>query len=245
MPARIIEPAAAAAPCSVSRPLEAAKIVGYLPEERGSYPAMSTREGGRIPLALRGCPLVGRKRAESCSRNGRRLSTSDKSCPGDGADIQLFGTIVHKPRRWVDEPFRGSRRSTRPARASDPREATRAQVIFRPASSSERLCERTRSLQTADVRRPGVGGRTPATAGAAATAPQRCLGREFRPMRALRRLLGVREARQGRACSGAEDGGEGIENAIERPGLHDAFVSRWRGGAREMRQSDQAEWGGG
>ena len=39
------------------RPLEAAKIVGYLPEERGLYPAMTTREAIAFMGALRGLPL--------------------------------------------------------------------------------------------------------------------------------------------------------------------------------------------
>ena len=47
------------------RPLEAARIVGYLPEERGLYPAMTTKEAIAFMGALRGLPLdVGRKRAE-------------------------------------------------------------------------------------------------------------------------------------------------------------------------------------
>jgi ABC-2 type transport system ATP-binding protein len=43
------------------RPLEAAPLVGYLPEERGLYPAMKTREAVAFMGALRGLPLdVGR-----------------------------------------------------------------------------------------------------------------------------------------------------------------------------------------
>src|SRR5688572_13802424 len=48
------------------RPLEAARLVGYLPEERGLYPAMKTREVIAFMGALRGLPLAeGRKRAET------------------------------------------------------------------------------------------------------------------------------------------------------------------------------------
>ena len=47
------------------RPIEAAPQVGYLPEERGLYPAMTTREAIAFMGALRGLPLdTGRKRAE-------------------------------------------------------------------------------------------------------------------------------------------------------------------------------------
>src|ERR687894_3044431 len=55
-----------------ARPLDAAKVVGYLPEERGLYPAMHCREAIAFMGALRGLPLdVGRKRAEILlSENG-------------------------------------------------------------------------------------------------------------------------------------------------------------------------------
>ena len=45
-------------------PLKAAKQVGYLPEERGLYPAMTAREAIAFMGALRGLPLAeGRRRA--------------------------------------------------------------------------------------------------------------------------------------------------------------------------------------
>src|SRR5947209_14089644 len=51
-------------------PLEAANLVGYLPEERGLYPSMKTREAVAFMGALRGLPLdVGRKRAEGLLRD--------------------------------------------------------------------------------------------------------------------------------------------------------------------------------
>jgi ABC-2 type transport system ATP-binding protein len=51
---------------SRARPLEAASKVGYLPEERGLYPAMSAREAIAFMGALRGLPLrEGRRRAEA------------------------------------------------------------------------------------------------------------------------------------------------------------------------------------
>ena len=47
------------------RPLDAAQQVGYLPEERGLYPAMYTREAIAFLGALRGLPLgEGRRRAD-------------------------------------------------------------------------------------------------------------------------------------------------------------------------------------
>ena len=47
------------------RPLEAAQEIGYLPEERGLYPAMHAREAIAFMGALRGLPLrEARRRAD-------------------------------------------------------------------------------------------------------------------------------------------------------------------------------------
>jgi ABC-2 type transport system ATP-binding protein len=47
------------------RPLDAAPEVGYLPEERGLYPAMHARDAIAFMGALRGVPLAeGRRRAD-------------------------------------------------------------------------------------------------------------------------------------------------------------------------------------
>ena len=47
-----------------TRPMEVASRVGYLPEERGLYPAMTSRDAIAFMGALRGLPLdAGRKRA--------------------------------------------------------------------------------------------------------------------------------------------------------------------------------------
>ena len=95
------------------RPLEAARIVGYLPEERGLYPAMTTKEAIAFMGALRGLPLdVGRKRAEILLRENGLGDYVDKPIKslskGMAQTIQLFGTIVHKPKLVVlDEPFSG------------------------------------------------------------------------------------------------------------------------------------------
>jgi ABC-2 type transport system ATP-binding protein len=95
------------------QPLEAAKIVGYLPEERGLYPAMSTREAIAFMGALRGLPLeVGRKRAAILLTENGLGDYVDKPIKslskGMAQTIQLFGTIVHRPKLIVlDEPFSG------------------------------------------------------------------------------------------------------------------------------------------
>ena len=110
----IIDPSSGSAGCSAtsarSRPR---REVGYLPEERGLYPAMHAREAIAFMGALRGLPLAeGRRRAESCSTStvsatGPR-SRSARLSKGMAQTVQLLGTIVHKPRLIVlDEPFSG------------------------------------------------------------------------------------------------------------------------------------------
>ena len=95
------------------RPLEAAKLVGYLPEERGLYPAMQCREAIAFMGALRGLPLdVGRKRADILLRENGLGDYVDKPIKslskGMAQTIQVFGTIVHQPKLVVlDEPFSG------------------------------------------------------------------------------------------------------------------------------------------
>ncbi|MDP8994079.1 MAG: ATP-binding cassette domain-containing protein, partial [Pseudomonadota bacterium] len=95
------------------RPLEAAGIVGYLPEERGLYPAMHCREAIAFMGALRGLPLdVGRRRADQLLADNGLGDYAAKPIrslsKGMAQTVQLFGTIVHRPRLVVlDEPFSG------------------------------------------------------------------------------------------------------------------------------------------
>ncbi|HLL29704.1 MAG TPA: ATP-binding cassette domain-containing protein, partial [Allosphingosinicella sp.] len=96
-----------------TRPLEVASQVGYLPEERGLYPAMTAREAVAFMGALRGLPLgVGRSRAEEMLRANGLADYVDKPIrslsKGMAQTVQLFGTIVHRPKLIVlDEPFSG------------------------------------------------------------------------------------------------------------------------------------------
>ncbi|MBA4164761.1 MAG: ABC transporter ATP-binding protein [Erythrobacter sp.] len=95
------------------RPHEIARLIGYLPEERGLYPAMKAIEAIAFMGALRGLPLAeGRKRglelleqhdlAHAAQRQIRQLSK------GMAQTVQLLGTLVHHPRLVVlDEPFSG------------------------------------------------------------------------------------------------------------------------------------------
>lgn len=95
------------------RPHEIGRLIGYLPEERGLYPAMKAIEAIAFMGALRGLPLAeGRKRgiellerhdlAHAANRQIRQLSK------GMAQTVQLLGTLVHRPRLVVlDEPFSG------------------------------------------------------------------------------------------------------------------------------------------
>jgi ABC-2 type transport system ATP-binding protein len=95
------------------RPLEVAREVGYLPEERGLYPAMPAADAIAFMGALRGLPIAeGRRRAlELLKERGsedwarRPIRTLSK---GMAQTVQLLGTIIHRPRLIVlDEPFAG------------------------------------------------------------------------------------------------------------------------------------------
>ena len=94
-------------------PHDIARLIGYLPEERGLYPTMKAIDAIAFMGALRGLPLEeGRKRgrellerhdlAHAAERTIRQLSK------GMAQTVQLLGTLVHQPRLVVlDEPFSG------------------------------------------------------------------------------------------------------------------------------------------
>jgi ABC-2 type transport system ATP-binding protein len=95
------------------RPHEVARLIGYLPEERGLYPTMKCDEAIAFLGALRGLPLaVGRARGrELLEKHGmghavdRQIRQLSK---GMAQTVQLLGTLVHRPRLVVlDEPFSG------------------------------------------------------------------------------------------------------------------------------------------
>jgi ABC-2 type transport system ATP-binding protein len=95
------------------RPHDIARLIGYLPEERGLYPSMKAIEAIAFMGALRGLSLPeGRKRglellerhdlAYAADRQIRQLSK------GMAQTVQLLGTLVHRPKLVVlDEPFSG------------------------------------------------------------------------------------------------------------------------------------------
>jgi len=242
------------------RPLEVAREVGYLPEERGLYPAMPTAEAIAFLGALRGLPLAeSRRRAvELLKSRGyedwakRPIRTLSK---GMAQTVQLLGTIIHEPRLIVlDEPFAGldAINQEKLEQLIRDQAAAGVTVIFSThvIAHAERLCERIVIIaegkavfegEVDEARgrlRPIVHLRTRAEDGpwrAALPASAKLVGGEWRfelPKSGPEPLL-----------KALIDGGAGIETlSIERPGLHDAFIAiAGEAAAREMGHMPHAE----
>jgi ABC-2 type transport system ATP-binding protein len=241
------------------RPLNAAHQVGYLPEERGLYPSMSAREAIAFMGALRGLPIgEGRRRADALlagyglSDWARRPIRSLSK--GMAQTVQLLGTLVHKPRLIVlDEPFAGldAINQAKLERLIRAEAADGATIIFSThvIAHAERLCERIAIIASGRVAfegrvddaraklRPIVRLRTRSAEGVWRSAIPDNAGREggewvFElppggPEPLLKALI---------------EGGAGIETlAIERPGLHEAFVAiAGEAAARAMDEPDEA-----
>jgi ABC-2 type transport system ATP-binding protein len=242
------------------RPLEAAGKVGYLPEERGLYPAMTTREAIAFMGALRGLPLgIGRVRAEGLLRDNGLGDYVDKPIKslskGMAQTVQLFGTIVHQPKLIVlDEPFSGLDAINQGRLEHLIREeaAGGATIIFSThvIAHAERLCERIAIIAGGRIRfegkvsdardrlRPQVRLRTRAADGtwrralpAGAALADGVWHFEVPP-------AGIEPV-----LKALIEGGAGIEElSIERPGLHDAFVAiAGEEAAREMAEGAAME----
>ena len=224
-------------------PLEAAHEVGYLPEERGLYPAMTCVEAIAFMGALRGLPLrEGRQRGLELL-DGHGLGDWAKKpirnlSKGMAQTVQLLGTIIHRPRLIVlDEPFSGlDAINQEKLEALIRRQAEDGVTVLfstHVIAHAERLCERIAIIakgkvafdgevrEARDRLRPIVRLQTRAEDGpwrSAIPADARREGAEYvfelpkeGPEALLKSLI---------------DGGAGIETlAIERPGLHDAFVA--------------------
>ncbi len=95
------------------RPQEIAHLIGYLPEERGLYPAMKAYDAIAFLGALRGLPLAeGRRRGRALLEEYGLGYAADRQIralsKGMAQQVQLLGTLVHAPRLVIfDEPFSG------------------------------------------------------------------------------------------------------------------------------------------
>ena len=96
-----------------SNPQDVARLIGYLPEERGLYPSMKAFEAIAFMGALRGLPLAeGRKRGRELLEGHGLGHAAEKQIrqlsKGMAQTVQLLGTLVHEPQLVVlDEPFSG------------------------------------------------------------------------------------------------------------------------------------------
>ena len=225
------------------RPLEAAQEIGYLPEERGLYPAMHARDAIAFMGALRGLPIAeGRRRADALLDEHNLGEWARKPIrtlsKGMAQTVQLLGTIIHKPRLiMLDEPFAGLDAINQGRLEELIRREARAGVtiIFSThvIAHAERLCERVAIIARGKVAFDGrvddaraklnsiVRLRTRASDGpwrSAIPAGARREGDEW--------VFELPAAGPEPLLKALIDGGAGIETlAIERPGLHDAFVA--------------------
>ncbi|KFG88457.1 ABC transporter ATP-binding protein [Sphingobium herbicidovorans NBRC 16415] len=224
-------------------PLRQARIIGYLPEERGLYPSMKAAEAIAFMGALRGLPLkIGRERARAMLIEHGMGASVDKPIrqlsKGMAQTVQLFGTIIHEPRLIVlDEPFSGLDAINQGKLELLIRDQARRGVTIlfstHVIAHAERLCERIAIVAGGRIRfegsvseardqlRPKVRLRTRASDGGWRRAlPPETLAADGAwhfdlPDEGIEPLL--------RALL---DGHAGIESlSIERPGLHDAFVA--------------------
>jgi ABC-2 type transport system ATP-binding protein len=224
-------------------PLDAAQEIGYLPEERGLYPAMHAREAIAFMGALRGLPMSeGRRRADVLLAEHDLGDWGKKSIrslsKGMAQIVQLLGTIIHKPRLIVlDEPFAGLD-AINQARLEEliRREVrTGVTIIFSThvIAHAERLCEQVAIIAKGKVAfngrvdeararlRPIVRLRTRQSDGPWRTAIPAAARREGDEY-----VFELPEGGPEPLLKVLIDGGAGIETlAIERPGLHDAFVA--------------------
>ncbi|MEG3176279.1 ATP-binding cassette domain-containing protein [Sphingomonas sp. RB3P16] len=224
------------------RPRDASDRVGYLPEERGLYPAMRAKDAVAFMGALRGLDLkTGRKRAVElleAAGLGHAVDTKiRKLSKGMAQLVQLLGSVVHQPDLLVlDEPFSGldpvnQERLEALILAERDRGAT---VLFSThvMAHAERLCDRLAIIAGGKRRFEGT------VADARGMLPMRAhyVPERDDPTIAQHLPADARHGEHGwsfevpdggveQALSRLIGAGHGIAGlSIERPGLHDAFV---------------------
>ena len=226
--------------CDVPR--EASDRIGYLPEERGLYPAMKAKEAIAFMGALRGLDWkTGRARAVELLEDAGLGHAADqkirKLSKGMAQLVQLLGSVVHRPDLLVlDEPFSGldpvnQEKLEALILAERDRGAT---VLFSThiMSHAERVCDRLAIIAGGKRRFEGT------VDEARATLPQRVRYQPTRPDPAIAAVLPPDASAEGGSWrfelprDGIEgllvtliERGYGIAGlSIERPGLHEAFV---------------------
>jgi ABC-2 type transport system ATP-binding protein len=223
-------------------PRDAYDRIGYLPEERGLYPAMKAKEAIAFMGALRGLDwAAGRTRGEEmleAAELGHAANEKIRNLSKGMAQlVQLLGSMVHRPDLLVlDEPFSGldpvnQEKLEGLILAERDRGAT---ILFSThvMAHAQRLCDRLAIIAGGKRRFEGTVHEA----------------RELLPMRAHLVPRADRDAVRGLLPDGAthvRDGwefevpGEGIEPvltrliesghgvaglSVERPSLHDVFV---------------------
>ena len=224
-------------------PRDASDSIGYLPEERGLYPAMKARDAIAFMGALRGLDRkAGRIRAaEMMEAVGLGHAVDEKIrklSKGMAQLVQLLGSIVHQPALLVlDEPFSGldpvnQEKLEALIIAERDRGAT---ILFSThiMSHAERICDGLAIIAGGKRRFEGTVG------DARALLPQRVLYTPNDQGDAVAAALPSDAVRDRDAWRfelpehGIEpllamliERGHGIAGlSIERPGLHEAFVS--------------------
>jgi ABC-2 type transport system ATP-binding protein len=239
-------------------PRDASDRVGYLPEERGLYPAMRAKDAIAFMGALRGLDLkTGRKRAVDLMEHAGLGYAADtkirKLSKGMGQLVQLLGSVVHQPELLVlDEPFSGldpvnQERLEALILAERDRGATIV-MSTHVMAHAERLCDRLTIIAGGRHRFEGT------VAQARGLLPMRAHYVPDRDDPGLAAHLpeGAVHGKDGwrfpvpdggveAALRRLIDGGHGIAGlSIERPGLHDAFVRIVGAAAAEGKQETVA-----
>jgi len=225
-----------------AHPRDVSDQVGYLPEERGLYPAMKAKDAIAFMGALRGLDWkTGRARAVAMLEDAGLGHAADekirKLSKGMAQLVQLLGSIVHHPELLVlDEPFSGldpvnQEKLEKLIRAERDRGAT---VIFSThvMAHAERLCDRLAIIAGGKRRFEGT------VADARGTMPFKAHYVPHHDDGGIKALLPRDAEREGDGWrftlpeEGIEallvrliDAGYGIAGlSIERPSLHEAFV---------------------
>jgi ABC-2 type transport system ATP-binding protein len=220
---------------------------------------MSPREAIAFMGALRGLPIsLARRRADGLLESNGLADWSRKPIrtlsKGMAQTVQLLGTLIHDPRLIVlDEPFSGLDpiNQGKLERLIRNRAASGVTVIFSThvIAHAERLCERIAIVAAGHVAfegrvdearsrlQPVVRLRTRATEGqwrSALPAAARCDDGEW--------VFELPDCGPEPLLKALIDGGAGIETlAIERPGLHEAFVAiAGDATARAMNEAEEA-----